>query len=128
MRHLKLALLAGAWLAWPAVALGQGLGNDVTVNPIARGAGRTLLYPGGQYMRVTRPLLQPGENRRDMGAIHLHLPAKENAETRKSEAAAEPPPPKPARQARVEPKSERNPSPAREAKAAPQPKPASKPV
>jgi outer membrane protein OmpA-like peptidoglycan-associated protein len=127
MRHLKPALLATAWLAWPGVALGQGIGNDVTVNPVARGSSGTLLYPGGQYMRVVHPLLQPGEVGKDTGAIHLHMPAKQNAEARKTEEAAEAP--RPARQARVEPKPEPKPAPpAHEAKAAPPPKPTPKPV
>jgi outer membrane protein OmpA-like peptidoglycan-associated protein len=133
MRHLKLALLAGAWLAWPGVVLGQtannqGVGNDVTVNPVARGNGGTLLYPGGQYMRVVHPLLQPGASGKDTGAIHLHMPAKQSAEARKTEAAAKTPASKPARQARAEPKPEPKPvpPPAREAKAPP--KPVSKPI
>ncbi|HXB52864.1 MAG TPA: OmpA family protein [Rhizomicrobium sp.] len=133
MRHLKLALLASAWLAWPGIALSQTVerGSDVTVNPVARGGG-TLLYPGGQYMRVVHPLLQPGETARDTGAVHLHMPAKRSAESHKTEAAAEAP--KPVRQARVEPepKPEPAPPPAKEvkAKAAPVPKaePAPKPV
>ena len=46
--------------------------DDVTVNPSAAGSG-VLLYPGGKYGRVTRPLLQPGEP--DPNApIHLHMP------------------------------------------------------
>jgi outer membrane protein OmpA-like peptidoglycan-associated protein len=127
MRHLKLALLASVWLAWPGVALSQTVGSDVTVNPVARGSSGTLLYPGGQYMRVVHPLLQPGEMGKDTGAIRLHMPAKQNAEARKTEAAEAP---RPARQARVEPKSEPKPTPppARETKAAPPPKPAPKPV
>jgi len=130
MRHLKLALLASAWLAWPAVALGQGIGNDVTVNPVARGASSMLLYPGGQYMRVVHPLLQPGEAKKDTGAIQLHMPTRQSAEARKTEAAVETSAPRPARQARVEPKPEPKPTPppAREAKAAPQPKAAPKRV
>ena len=140
MRHLKLALLASAWLAWPGMALGQTVdrGNDVTVNPVARGGG-TLLYPGGQYMRVVHPLLQPGEAGRDTGVIHLHMPAKRSAAASKAEAAAdEAPAPKPLRQARrepkpqpkVEPKPKPAPPPVQEAKAAPPPKapPVAKPV
>jgi outer membrane protein OmpA-like peptidoglycan-associated protein len=133
MRHLKLVLLASAWLAWPGIALSQTVdrGSDVTVNPVARGGG-TLLYPGGQYMRVVHPLLQPGETARDTGAVHLHMPAKRSAESHKTEAAAEAPAPKRVRQARVEPqpKPEPAPPPVKEAKAAPTPKaePAPKPV
>jgi outer membrane protein OmpA-like peptidoglycan-associated protein len=129
MRHLKLALLASAWLAWPGIALSQTVdrGSDVTVNPVARGGG-TLLYPGGQYMRVVHPLLQPGETARDTGTIHLHMPAKRSAESRKTEAAVEAP--KPVRQARVEPEPKPAPPPVRETKAAPAPKtePVPKPV
>jgi outer membrane protein OmpA-like peptidoglycan-associated protein len=128
MRHLKLALLASAWLAWPGIALSQTVGSDVTVNPVARGGG-TLLYPGGQYMRVIHPLLQPGETARDAGMVHLHMPAKRSAESRKTEAAVEAP--KRVRQARVEPKPEPKSEPAppvKQAKAAPKVAPAPKPV
>lgn len=73
-------------------------GNDVVVNPVGGGSG-VLLYPGGQYLRVVRPLLEPGEK---SDVIHLHMPAKT---ARKSEAAAdEAPAPKPVRQARRAPK------------------------
>ena len=125
MRHLKLALLASAWLAWPGIALSQTVGNDVTVNPVARGGGM-LLYPGGQYMRVVHPLLQPGA--KDTGTIHLHMPTKRSAESHKTEAAVEAP--MRVRQARAQPKTESAPPPANEAKAAPTPKaePAPKPV
>jgi outer membrane protein OmpA-like peptidoglycan-associated protein len=130
MRHLKLALLASAWLAWPGIALSQTVdrGSDVTVNPVVRGGG-TLLYPGGQYMRVVHPLLQPGETARDTGVVHLHMPAKRSAVSHKIEAASDQAP-KPVRQARVEPQPESKPEPkpkpappAREAKAVPTPKP-----
>jgi len=134
MRHLKLALLASAWLAWPGIALSQTVdrGSDVTVNPVARGGG-TLLYPGGQYMRVVHPLLQPGETARDTGAVHLHMPTKRSAGSHKTEAAAEAPAPKRVRQARVEPEPKPKPEPAPspvKAKAVPAPKaePAPKPV
>jgi len=50
-------------------------GNEVSVNPMAS-AGTTLLYPGGQYMRVVRPLLQPGQKPSDSGAVDLHMPGK----------------------------------------------------
>jgi outer membrane protein OmpA-like peptidoglycan-associated protein len=128
MRHLKLALLASAWLAWPGIASSQTVdrGSDVTVNPVARGGG-TLLYPGGQYMRVVHPLLQPGETARDAGAVHLHMPTKRSAESHKIEAASDQAP-KRVRQARVEPKPEPAPPPVKEAKAAPAPKAAPKPV
>jgi outer membrane protein OmpA-like peptidoglycan-associated protein len=131
MRHLKLALLASVWLAWPGIASSQTVdrGSDVTVNPVARGGG-TLLYPGGQYMRVVHPLLQPGEAA--TSTVHLHMPSKKSAVSHKTQAAIEAP--KPVRQARIEPKPEPKPGPApppaKEAKAAPAPKaePAPKPV
>jgi outer membrane protein OmpA-like peptidoglycan-associated protein len=132
MRHLKLALLASAWLAWPGLAFSQTVdrGNDVTVNPVARG-GHTLLYPGGQYMRVVRPLLQPGESSRDVGVVRLHLPSRRSVAAQRREAAADEtaqPAPKPVKQARAEPKPEPAPPPAREARAEPEPKPAPPPV
>jgi outer membrane protein OmpA-like peptidoglycan-associated protein len=127
MRHLKLALLASAWLAWPGIAVGQNVdrGTDVTVNPAAGGKNGVLLYPGGQYMRVVHPLLEPGA--RDTNVIQLHMPAK-RVVARKAEAADETAAPKPVRQAKVEPKPA--PAPVKQAKAAPAPKPqpASKPV
>ena len=131
MRHLKL-VLASAWLAWPGIALSQTVerGSDVIVNPLARGGG-TLLYPGGQYMRVVHPLLQPGETARDTGAVHLHMPAKRSAESHKIEAASDQAP-KRVRQARIEPKPEPKPEaappPAKEAKVPPKAEPASRPV
>lgn len=128
MRHLKLALLAGAWLAWPGLALGQNVdrGTDVAVNPAAGGKSGVLLYPGGQYMRVVHPLLEPGA--RDIGVIRLHMPTKRVAAPRKTQAAEERATPKPVRQAKVEPKPA--PAPVKQAKAAPEPKPqpAAKPV
>lgn len=124
MRHLKLALLASAWLAWPGMALGQNVdrGTDVTVNPAAGGKNGVLLYPGGQYMRVVHPLLEPGA--KDTGVIHLHMPTKRNVEARETEPADETAAPKPVRQAKTEP------APVKQAKAAPAPKPqpAPKPV
>jgi len=128
MRQLKLALLASAWLAWPGIALGQVVdrGTDVTVNPIAGGGG-VLLYPGGQYMRVVHPLLEPGEAW-DGGTIHLHMPTKKSSSVPKIESTdMEPAPaPKPVRQARTEHKK---PAPAQEtAAAAPEPEAAPKPI
>jgi outer membrane protein OmpA-like peptidoglycan-associated protein len=129
MRHLKLALLAGAWLAWPGMVLGQTVdrGTDVTVNPAVGGKSGVLLYPGGQYMRMVHPLLEPGA--KDTGVIHLHMPAKRSVKARETEAAMDQPAaPKPVRQARAEPTPA--PAPVKQAKAAPEPKlqPAPKPV
>jgi len=127
MRHLKLALLAGAWLAWPGMALGQNVdrGTDVTVNPAVGGKNGVLLYPGGQYVRVVHPLLEPGA--KDAGVIHLHMPAKQSVTARETEAAVDQPAaPKPVRQARAQPTPA--PAPVKQAKAVPEPKPAPKPV
>lgn len=66
--------LAGTMLAVPALAQIQ---PDVTVNPNATGT-KVLLYPGGKYGRVQRPLLQPGDP--DPNApIVLHMPRKHSA-------------------------------------------------
>ena len=73
VRLNSFALAAGLTLAaaFPAAAQIQ---PDVTVNPNASGT-QVLLYPGGKYGRVMRPLLQPGE--RDLNApILLHMPRK----------------------------------------------------
>jgi outer membrane protein OmpA-like peptidoglycan-associated protein len=125
-------LLAGAAFALTGEALGQTVdrGNDVIVNPVITGGKNTmLLYPGGQYMRVLPPLLEPGE--KAGSPIHLHMPTRHQAAREaavseqhpaapKKEAARAPEPkvaaaPKPAREAReIKPKAE--------AKTKPQPK------
>jgi len=71
LKFFALSLLSCAAAATPAAA--QMYPNDeVIVNPSATGS-QVLLYPGGQYGRVSRPLLQPGEA--DPNApIHLHMP------------------------------------------------------
>jgi outer membrane protein OmpA-like peptidoglycan-associated protein len=102
MRLRSAALLTCAWLAGAGMAFGQSVdrGTEVTVNPIGGGGNGMLLYPGGQYMRVTHPALQPGETARDMGAIKLHMPTKHATVARKAapktvaraEAPAAPPP------------------------------------
>src|ERR1700744_6480836 len=126
MRLRIAALLAGAWLAGSGMAFGQTVdrGNEVTVNPIAGGSGGVLLYPGGQYMRVVHPALEPGESGRDLGPIHLHMP------TKRVVVAARKAPAKPVRQAEAaappEPKVAPAPK-AKEAKAKPQPKPPAPP-
>lgn len=99
MRHVTapLAVLT-ALLAFAAPAACQTYPQDVTVNPGAAGAP-VLLYPGGQYGRVMRPLLQPGQQ---TGPIHLHMPIKhKTARATHRDAVAEsavtdeaPPPPK----------------------------------
>jgi outer membrane protein OmpA-like peptidoglycan-associated protein len=89
MRLNTAALLASALFAFcgfASSAMAQtGMGNEVTVNPVTAGGG-VLLYPGGQYMRVVPPLLEPGQSRRDAGPITLHMPGKRAAVT----AAARP--------------------------------------
>jgi outer membrane protein OmpA-like peptidoglycan-associated protein len=78
MRFSTAALLASfAGLgAVTAPAMAQlATGNEVSVNPMAS-AGTTLLYPGGQYIRVVHPLLQPGQKPADSGPVALHMPGK----------------------------------------------------
>ena len=112
MRLRSAALLTGAWLAGASMAFGQSVdsGTEVTVNPIAGGANGVLLYPGGQYMRVIHPALQPGESGRDMGAVQLHMPGKHPATARRAAAKAvaraeapSKPEPKPAAQTKPKP-------------------------
>jgi outer membrane protein OmpA-like peptidoglycan-associated protein len=87
MRSSIAALLASFAILIPgaASALAQvATGNEISVNPMTP-AGKTLLYPGGQYSRVVRPLLQPGQT--DSGVITLHMPDKN---TRRATVAARP--------------------------------------
>jgi outer membrane protein OmpA-like peptidoglycan-associated protein len=99
MRRFALVILVVFGATAPVAAQIQ---PDVTVNPNASGT-RVLLYPGGQYGRVVRPLLQPGE--RDPNApILLHMPRKHRAvaaakpKPKKVETAAAAPAPAPAPQ------------------------------
>ena len=64
-------------------------GQDVTVNPSATGS-QVLLYPGGKYGRVVRPLLQPGEPD-PYAPIHLHMPSRHAARHVARQLAAKPP-------------------------------------
>jgi outer membrane protein OmpA-like peptidoglycan-associated protein len=76
MRFSLCVFLAGLLAAGPACApaLAQvQTGNEISVNPVAGRSSGTLLYPGGQYMRVVHPLLQPGEK---TGPIQLHMPGR----------------------------------------------------
>src|SRR3954464_1214586 len=115
MRFRHILPLAGFALAAaglnPAMAQGYA-GQEISVNPVTPGGG-VLLYPGGQYMRVVRPLLQPGESRKDTGAIQLHLPSK--TRIRAATTAEAPPRPRPARVARAAPPSPPAPTPAPDA-------------
>ena len=78
----KAGFLAGASLCvallGPQPAFAQVVANnrELQVNPQAVGGGTALLYPGGQYMRSIRPLLQPGETIRDRGPVALHMPSR----------------------------------------------------
>jgi len=119
MHHLKLALLASAWLAWPISAFSQTVVGGTT----------------------PPQLLQPGETAQDRGVIHLHMPTKESAMPAKESSAAQilgsgpdqtaPALPNPVKKTPVEPKLTEQtqpkpaPAPVKETKAAPtiQPKP-----
>jgi outer membrane protein OmpA-like peptidoglycan-associated protein len=113
MRLRSAALLTCAWLAGAGLAFGQTVdsGTEVTVNPIMGGGNGVLLYPGGQYMRVIHPALQPGETVKDLGAIQLHMPvrhariARKQAAPKVARAESEPAPaPNSASEAKPEPK------------------------
>ena len=69
-QSLCASLLITAALVAPAAAQ-TTTGDDVVVNSGALGRGY-LLYPGGNYARAVRPLLQPGEKPGQV--IHLHMP------------------------------------------------------
>jgi outer membrane protein OmpA-like peptidoglycan-associated protein len=69
-QSLCASLLITAALVAPAAAQ-TTTGDDVVVNSGALGRGY-LLYPGGNYARSVRPLLQPGEKPGQV--IHLHMP------------------------------------------------------
>jgi outer membrane protein OmpA-like peptidoglycan-associated protein len=131
-------LLAAGWLASVSLAAAQTIdnGTEVRVNPVPAGRSEVLLYPGGTYMRVVPPLLEPGERR---GAVHLHMPAKRAARPRSAEgtvAAAAPesssgykPGPEfgaPAPKQQTKPQAKPKPAPApKVATAAPPPQPSS---
>src|ERR1700722_7382576 len=105
MRFSSAVFLASILAVPSGTALGAvQTGNEVTVNPLpTTGGSRTLLYPGGQYMRVVQPLLQPGEK---PGAVQLHMPAKRAAARPVQTAVAAPaaaPAPAPERAAPVRP-------------------------
>jgi outer membrane protein OmpA-like peptidoglycan-associated protein len=93
MRFSNAVILASliilpAGMAWGAVQNG----DEVSVNPLPTQGGGTLLYPGGQYQRVVRPLLQPGETARDSGTIQLHMPGTKLAHAPAVRKAAVAPP------------------------------------
>lgn len=74
MTITRIFLPAAIVLALCAPAAAQMYpGQDVSVNPAAMGGGQVLLYPGGKYMRVVPPLLQPGQ-RSAQQPIFLHMP------------------------------------------------------
>jgi len=78
-----------------------------------------LLYPGGQYVRVVHPLLEPGA--KDAASFISHA-GQTKREARETEAAVDQPAaPKPVRQARAQPTPA--PAPVKQAKAVPEPNP-----
>ena len=89
MRFSLCVFLAGLLATGSALAAVQ-TGNEISVNPVAGGSSGTLLYPGGQYMRVVRPLLQPGEK---AGAVQLHMPGQGSARMRTARAPSASSPP-----------------------------------
>ena len=94
MRFGSAFILAGL-LASPSLAWGALPDNDeISVNPLPAGQGNTLLYPGGEYMRVVPPLLQPGENAGNTGPIQLHMPGTRAAPTPAGRRAAVAPAPR----------------------------------
>ena len=98
-RFVKPFSLATVLMLAAAAPAAAQIRPDVTANPNASGT-RVLLYPGGQYGRVMRPLLEPGE--RDPNApIVLHMPRKHPKRTVQAKpkpdvaiASAAPPPAK----------------------------------
>jgi outer membrane protein OmpA-like peptidoglycan-associated protein len=119
MRLSVLAVMAGLLATSSGAAWAVSNGSEVSVNPVSAGGG-VLLYPGGQYLRVMRPLLTPGA--KDGGTVQLHMPSKHVARARTpvtdETAAAVTPPPAPKRTA----------APRRVATAAPAPTPAPAPA
>jgi len=89
MRFSLCVFLAGLLATGSALAAVQ-TGNEISVNPVAGGSSGTLLYPGGQYIRVVRPLLQPGEK---AGAVQLHMPGQGSARMRTARAPSASSPP-----------------------------------
>jgi outer membrane protein OmpA-like peptidoglycan-associated protein len=92
-RALCASLLVGAGCLFAVPASAQQEmypGEDVIVNPVP-GSG-VLLYPGGKYGRVVRPLLQPGAPfpGTNEAPIHLHMPYKHVAHRVKKAPAAPP--------------------------------------
>jgi outer membrane protein OmpA-like peptidoglycan-associated protein len=121
---MGLVAFPGLTSSGPAWA-GLPEGDEVSVNPLP-GGNNTLLYPGGQYMRVVRPLLQPGESG---GPIRLHMPAKRTAVVAPGRSSAPPAaaPPTPKRAVAAAKPPAAKPAPARRtasaAPAAPAPEP-----
>ena len=108
MRFSGAVFLASILAVPSGTALGAvQTGNEVTVNPLpTTGGSTTLLYPGGQYMRVVQPLLQPGQSARDSGTIQLHMPGKSTARA-SAPASRTAAAPQPARRVASAPKPKR---------------------
>ena len=111
MPNFKAPIWAAALLLTAAPALGQEMypGQSVIVNPGAIGGGQVLLYPGGQYLRLQRPLLQPGQKNPN-APIRLRPPGSRPARTASAEPAAPRTPARPA-PARVSPPAAEKPAP-----------------
>jgi outer membrane protein OmpA-like peptidoglycan-associated protein len=90
--------MASLLAASSGAALAVSNGSEISVNPVPAGGG-VLLYPGGQYMRVMRPLLTPGA--KDSGTVQLHMPTHHARVAVSDETAAVAPAPKPAAPRRV---------------------------
>jgi len=93
--------MASLLAASSGAAFAVSNGSEISVNPIPAGGG-VLLYPGGQYMRVMRPLLTPGA--KDSGTVQLHMPTHHARVAVSDETAAvAPKPAAPRRVAAAEP-------------------------
>src|SRR5690349_18862590 len=125
MRIFNAPFWAAALVMFSGPALAQEMypGQSVTVNPEATGS-TTLLYPGGTYMRLQRPLLQPYE-RQQQAPIQLHMPGSRRTTAAKPKpAASEAKAPEPTIVAEPKPAP---PKPVAEAKPKPEPRPAPPP-
>jgi outer membrane protein OmpA-like peptidoglycan-associated protein len=74
MRSFRiLSLTLGTALCAAPVLAQMYPGQGITVNPRAAGS-QVLLYPGGQYVRLVPPLVQPGAPPSGLEPIYLHMP------------------------------------------------------
>lgn len=80
----RIFLSAACVLAFTAPAAAQMYpGQDVSVNPAAAQGGRTIVSPGGTYVRLP-PLLEPGQPYPGTGtqSIQLHMPTEHHTRHR----------------------------------------------